>query len=123
MTLQTLYTESGACDMYKQAICDHRDMLESSIPPRPWVSLKNSGCLRQDEIDDIENNSSGSAGQITELVDFILRKHDINTYARFCKAVYTMKKVKDRAEKIFPFANSLGGLSVTEPKKGEVQFF
>lgn len=114
-----LYTESSACDKYKQAICDHRDSLESLLRPRPWVYLEKAGCLREDEIEDLKNNSSSSAGQIEQLVDFILKKHDINTYARLCKAVYIMKK--NRAEKIFPFADSLGGLPVMAPKKGEAQ--
>ena len=112
------YSESTACDTYRQAINDHRDQLESALYPRPWVHLEKSGCLReyQSDVEAVKNMPAKAA--IKELVDLVLSKDDVGTYTTFSKAVYS--KNESSAKKIFPFADSVGGIPVTVPKKGIV---
>ena len=112
------YSESTACDTYRQAIHDHRDQLESALYPRPWVHLEKSGCLTecQSELEAMTKMPAKTA--IKELVDLVLSKDDVGTYTTFSKAVY--RKNEPSGKKIFPFADSVGGIPVTVPKKGTV---
>ena len=112
------YTERSACELYRRAICDHRSTLESVLSPQPWIFLQRSGCLREEDVEAINEVSTRPADRIKKLVDFILEKDDIGTYTKFCKAVHTKTKKSSKVKAIFPFADSVGGLPVTEPKKG-----
>ena len=110
------YSEKTASSMYKQKILDHRDQLESVLYPRPWVYLKKSGCLTEND-DDIEAMKKLPAKfAIKSLIDLVLKKNDINTLTTFSKAVYAINRRK--GEEVFPFADSLDGTPVTVPKKG-----
>ena len=110
-----LYTEVEACEKYKQAIRDHRDKLESLLYPQPWSFLKSNHCLTEQEIDAIKSSSGGLKLKVKQLVDFVLTKTDIATLSSFSKAVYSKST---KGSEIFPFADSLGGIPVVDPKKG-----
>lgn len=111
-----LYTEAEACEKYKQAIRDHRDKLESLLYPQPWSFLKSNHCLTEQEIDAIKSSGGGLKLKVKQLVDFVLTKTDIATLSSFSKAVYSKSSTK--GSEIFPFADSLGGIPVVDPKKG-----
>ena len=111
-----LYTESAACDGYKQAIRDHRERLEALLYPQPWPFLERNRCLTGQEIDAIKASGGGLKHKVKQLVDFILTKSDIATLSSFSKALYSKNSTK--ASEIFPFADSLGGIPVVDPKKG-----
>ena len=116
----SLHTESAACERYKQAIRDHRGQLEALLCPQPWFYLEQNRCLTHEEIERLKSTGEGMKFKIKALVDLILTKSDITTLSSFCKAVYS--KNRGKGLQIFPFADTLGGIPVPPPKKGEKYF-
>ena len=115
----SLYTEVEACEKYKQAIRDHRDEVESLLYPRPWLLLEKNNCLTKQERKAIESSSGEGKSKVKQLVDYILTKTDIATLSNFSKAVYSKKSAKVSASEIFPFADSLGGIPVSDTDGGK----
>ena len=115
-SMAQLYTESEACERYKQAILDSREQLEAFLYPLPWVYLENNRCLTQEELESIKISDGGAKLKIKKLLDLILTKTDIATLSGFSKAVYS--KNTSKGQQIFPFADNLGGVPVVDPKRG-----
>jgi hypothetical protein len=105
--------------MYRQAIHDHRDQLESALYPTPWVHLEKRCCLRDNHREVEAMRKMPAKAAIKELVDLVLSKGDIDTYTTFSKAVYSKNELQ--AKEIFPFADSIGGIPVPVLKKGPPQ--
>lgn len=110
-----LYSEDEAADMYVQAIKDNRDMIETDVLyPSPWVHLRNSRCIVE-ELEALMKKRRIKRA-VSEVVDLVLEKGDIETLTAFSKAIYSISAQK--GNNIFPFADRIGGIPVTVPKKG-----
>lgn len=108
------WSENEAADMYFQAIKSNREKLESVLYPLPWGYLQKSGCIVE-ELESLKKLPGKRA--VGKVVDLVLEKGNIDTFTAFSKAIYSMK-ARDGKD-IFPFADSIGGIPVTVPKKGE----
>lgn len=115
--MELYYSENEAADMYVQAIKDNKDMIiESVLYPSPWVPLRKSGCIVE-ELEALMKKRPIKRA-VSEVVDLVLRKGDIETLTAFSKAIYSISAQKGKNINIFPFADRMGGIPVTVPKKG-----
>lgn len=107
------YCEDEAADKYVQAIKANRAKIESILYPLPWVHLRKSGCLVE-ELEPLKKRPIKRA--VSEVVDLVLKNGDIQTLTAFSKAIYSIRA--EDGKNIFPFADRIGGIPVTVPKKG-----
>lgn len=112
--MELYYSENEAADMYVQAIKDNRNEIKKVLYPLPWVHLRKSGCVVE-ELEALMNKRPIKQA-VSEVVDLVLTKSDIETLTAFSKAIYSINAQKGK--NIFPFADRMGGIPVTVPKKG-----